>query len=156
MRKKNHAQESGRFRFRAGGGVDAASLLALLVFLLESCTMLDAHTIQYAGAPRYPSSNPAVVKILREEPTGPNERLGEIVIDASIHPSPPVSDVEQKLRAEAGKLGADAVVVVYDSIQALSVYAASPWWGGTVPAKTGRQLIGVAIKYLEPATEGRG
>jgi hypothetical protein len=49
---------------------------------------------------------------LRSEPTRPNDRLGEIMIDASTDPAPPLTEVEAKLRKEAAKLGADAVVVV--------------------------------------------
>ncbi|TAK09962.1 MAG: hypothetical protein EPO39_01370 [Candidatus Manganitrophaceae bacterium] len=156
MRNKNPIRENVGPRFRTEEGLGIASLLAVLIFMLESCTTLDAHSIQYAGAPRFPASNPDSVKILREEPTGPNERLGEIVVDASVDPAPSVSKVEERLRTEAGKLGADAVVVVYDSIQALGVYAMTPWWNGAVPTKEGRQLIGVAIKYLGPQTEEHG
>lgn len=155
MQRENHLQEK-LWSFRMRGGRVVALLLAIVSLPLESCTTLDAHSIQYAGAPRFPASNPTGVKILREEPPGPNERLGEIVVDASVDPAPSVSKVEERLRIEAGKLGADAVVIVYDSIQALGVYAVAPWWNGTVPTKEGRQLIGVAIKYLGPQTEEHG
>ncbi|MBI3804212.1 MAG: hypothetical protein HY282_10675 [Nitrospirae bacterium] len=138
------------------GGMVVALLLAILSLPIESCSTLDAHSIQYAGASRFPASNPARVKILRGEPTDRSQRLGEIVVDASVDPAPSVSKVEERLRMEAGKLGADAVVVVYDSIQAIGVYLLGPWWNGTVPLKGERQLIGVAIKYLNPAINGPG
>ncbi|HZR47855.1 MAG TPA: hypothetical protein VFA47_14185 [Candidatus Manganitrophaceae bacterium] len=133
-----------------------ALFLAIWFLPLESCTTLDAHSIQYAGAPRFPASNPARIKILREEPTDPSHRLGEIFLDASVSPAPSVSKVEERLRMEAGKLGADAVVIVYDSIQASGVYSVSPWWSGTVPVREERQLIGIAIKYVGVAMGERG
>ncbi|MDC4203221.1 MAG: hypothetical protein MPW13_02305 [Candidatus Manganitrophus sp.] len=83
------------------------------------------------------------------------QRLGEIIIDASVEPSPPISDVEQKLREEAGRLGADAVVIVYDSIQP-SVVFVNPWWGGNMRTVPERQLVGVAIKYQGEAEEAPG
>lgn len=134
----------------------SAPLLMLLLFSLEACTTLDASSIQYAGAPRVPSTRPNTVEILREEPKRPNERLGEIAIDASIKPGPSVEEVEERLRAEGAKLGADAVVIVYDSIQPTALYVTGPWWGGNVTAREGRQLIGVAIKYENETTPRPG
>jgi hypothetical protein len=49
--------------------------------------------------------DPAKAEILRSEPTRPNDRLGEIMIDASTDPAPPITEVEAKLRKEAAKLG---------------------------------------------------
>ncbi|MCG3117148.1 MAG: hypothetical protein LLH30_15880 [Candidatus Manganitrophus sp. SA1] len=130
-------------------------LFAIFVLMLTSCTTLEADRIQYAGASRFPPSDPDAVEILREEPKQPNERLGEIIIDASVEPSPPISDVEQKLREEAGRLGADAVVIVFDSIQPSIVFV-NPWWGGNMRTISERQLVGVAIKYQEEAEEAPG
>ncbi|MDC4223557.1 MAG: hypothetical protein MPW15_04830, partial [Candidatus Manganitrophus sp.] len=120
-----------------------------------ACTTLESSIIEYAGAPRFKQSDPDAVEILREEPKQPTERLGEIIIDASVEPSPPISDVEQKLREEAGRLGADAVVIVYDSIQP-SVVFVNPWWGGNMRTVPERQLVGVAIKYQGEAEEAPG
>jgi hypothetical protein len=87
-------------------------LLAALACMLVSCATLDATVTQYAGAPRFPPGDPAAVEILRSEPVRPHELLGEIEVDASAEPAPPVTEVEAKLRAEAASLGADAVVGV--------------------------------------------
>jgi hypothetical protein len=122
-------------------------LLAALVCMLVSCATIDATTTQYVGAPRFPPSNPASVEILRTEPMRPHVRLGEIVIDASTEPAPPVTEVEAKLRAEAGKLGADAVVVVVDRVQPVGAFVSGPWFGRDVDVFKGRKLVGVAIKY---------
>jgi hypothetical protein len=106
-----------------------------------------ATTTQYVGAPRFPPSNPASVEILRTEPIRLHVRLGEIVIEASTEPAPPITEVEDKLRAEAAKLGAEAVVVVVDRIQPVGAFVSGPWWGGDVDIIKGRKLIGVAIRY---------
>jgi hypothetical protein len=101
----------------------------------------------YVGAPRFPPSDPASVQIVRIEPTRPHERLGEIVVDTSTEPAPPIAEVEEKLRTEAGKLGADAVVVVLDRIQPVGAYVSGPWWGRSVDVITGRKVVGMAIRY---------
>jgi PKD repeat protein len=70
--------------------------------------------------------------------------LGEVIIDASLDPAPSNEEVDARLRKEAAKIGADAVVVVHDRIQSVgTVYR-------TVYAVTARQLVGVAIKYTPP------
>jgi len=115
--------------------------------LLVSCASLDSHTTQYVGAPHPPPTNPATVEILRAAPTRPHERIGEVKVEASTDPAPPIVDIETRLRKEAAKIGGDAVVVVFDRIQPVAAYVSGPWWGGTVSSISGRVLIGVAIKY---------
>lgn len=122
-------------------------LLLGLVAVLVSCSSVSVTTMPYVGAPRFPASDPAGVEILRTEPPRPHERLGEVEVDASTEPAPPIAEVEQKLRAEAAKMGADAVVVVHDRIQPVGAFVAGPWWGRDVDVITGRKLVGVAIKY---------
>jgi hypothetical protein len=122
-------------------------LLALLGCVLVSCATIDATVTQYAGAPRFPPTNPAAVEILRTEPIRPHERLGEIEVDASAEPAPPIEKVEDKLRAEAASLGADAVVVVVDRLQPVGAFVSGPWFGRDVDVIKGRKVVGVAIKY---------
>jgi hypothetical protein len=123
------------------------TVLALAAWMLAACATVDATTMPYVGAPRFAARDPGAVKIVRTEPTEPHERLGEIVVDASTEPPPPIEKVEDKLRAEAAKLGADAVVVVYDRVQPVGAYVSGPWWDRTVNPVTGRKVVGVAIKY---------
>ena len=108
---------------------------------------MDSHTTQYVGAPHFPPSDPAKVEILRTQPTRPHDQLGEIVVDASTDPAPPVTEVEQRLRQEAAKIGADAAVVVYDRIQPIGVFVTGGYWSRGVSTITGRKLVGIAIKY---------
>ena len=62
------------------------------------------------------------VRILRTEPTAPHDRLGEIVVDASTDPAPPVTEIERKMVEAAAKMGANAVVVVLDRVQPVAAY----------------------------------
>ena len=116
---------------------------------LASCASIDSRSTQYVGAPHPPPTDAAWVEILRTPPNRPNDRIGEVKVEASTNPAPPVADVEKRLRKEAAKIGADAVVVVYDRIQPVGAYVSGPWWGGSVSTISGRVLIGVAIKYKE-------
>lgn len=120
---------------------------AIQACLLVSCASIDSSTTQYVGAPHSTPSDPNAVQILRAEPTKPNDRLGEIVIDASVNPSPAITEVEAKLRKEAAKIGADAVVVVYDRVQPTGMYVTGGYWNRSVGTITGHKLVGVAIKY---------
>jgi hypothetical protein len=121
--------------------------LVALVGLLAACATVDATSTQYIGAPHPPPTDPANVAILRGEPMRPHDRLGEVVVDASTEPPPPIADVEAKMRAEAAKLGADAVVIVLDRVVPTGMYVSGPWWGRSVDTVTGRKVVGVAIKY---------
>ncbi|GGP18210.1 hypothetical protein [Silvimonas iriomotensis] len=120
---------------------------AACLAIMAGCASVSANSTQYVGAPRPPATDPASVQILRAEPTRPFDRLGEINIEASTDPAPPVQDIEAKVRDEGAKLGADAVVVVLDRIEPTGVWVSGPWWGRSVDTITGRKLIGVAIKY---------
>lgn len=122
-------------------------LVAILACTLASCATVDATTTQDIGAPRFPPSDPARVEILRVEPQRAHDRLGDIVVDASTEPAPSVEKIEAKLRSEAGKLGADAVVVVYDHVQPTAAYVSGPLWDRSIQTVTGRKVVGVAIKY---------
>jgi hypothetical protein len=106
--------------------------LAVLVCLVASCAYVDATTTQYVGVPRFPPSDPKTVQVLRAEPTqGLYDRLGEILLDISVDPPADIAEVEQRLREEGAKWGANAVFVVRDQV---------------MPG-VGRKLIGVAIRY---------
>jgi hypothetical protein len=115
--------------------------------VLASCASVDATTQQLVGAPKFPPSDPAKVQIVRTEPTQPHDKLGEVVVDASVDPAPPIADIEAKLRSEAAKLGADAVVVVLDRVQPTGLYVSGGYWNRSVDTVSGRKVVGIAIKY---------
>ena len=119
----------------------------VLSSLLAACATAQVTSTQYVGAPTFPPTSPATVVVLRHAPKMPHVRLGEIDVDASTDPAPPVSEVEQKLREAGAKLGANAVVVVHDHLQRAGSYVSGPWWGRTVVPITARKVIAVAIRY---------
>jgi len=127
--------------------VSTRLVLTAFAVMLAACATVDVSTTQYVGAPRYQPTEPTAVQILRTEPTAPHDRLGEIMVDASTDPAPTIVEVEQKLCKAAGKLGADAVVVVYDRVQPVAAYASGPWWGRSVETISGRKVVAVAIRY---------
>ena len=51
-------------------------------------------------------------------------KIGEVLVDATTDPAPPVMEIEARLRKEAARIGGDAVVVVYDRIQPVGALAA--------------------------------
>jgi hypothetical protein len=61
--------------------------------------------------------------------------------------APTIVGVEQKLCKAAGKLGADAVVVVYDRVQPVAAYVSGPWWSRSVETISGRKVVAVAVRY---------
>jgi len=123
------------------------TLIAIFACTLAACATVNATTKQDIGAPRFPPSDPARVQILRTEPQRAHDRLGDILVDASTDPAPPIEKIEAKLRDEASKLGADAVVVVYDRVQPTAAYVSGPLWDRSIQSVTGRKVVGVAIKY---------
>lgn len=128
-------------------------LPAALVFMTAACTSLSATSMQYVGSPQMPPSDPTMVEILRAEPSRPHERLGEVAVTASTSPSPEQAAIEDKLRATAAALGADAVVVVHDALQPVGWYSTGGWWlDRNLYTVTGRRLVGVAITYAQTSS----
>lgn len=122
-------------------------LAAGALLLLAACANIDAQTTEYVGVPHAAPTDPASVEVLRREPARPHDRLGEVVVDASTEPPPPVTEIEQKLREEAAKIGGEAVVVVYDRIQPVAAYVSGPLWARDVETIQGRKLKGIIIRY---------
>ncbi|MDN7139355.1 hypothetical protein KC131_01760 [Pseudomonas sp. JQ170] len=122
-------------------------LLGALLLALAGCTSIDARTTEYVGVPHAAPTSAANVEVLRREPLRAHDRLGEILVDASVEPPPPITEVEQKLREEAAKIGGDAVVVVYDRIAPVSAYVSGPLWDRDIHSVEGRKLKGIVIKY---------
>ena len=116
-----------------------------LLPLLAACSSVSIDTRQFLGLPTYPPTDPATVQILREPPARPHERLGEIYAEPS--GKPPVSEIEDKLRQAAAKIGANAVVIVADRTQRMGTIITGPWWGGRISPVYGRVIVGVAIRY---------
>jgi hypothetical protein len=125
------------------------SLLAAGLFaaLGTGCSYVNSHTITYLGGPRPARSDPARIEILQAPPSRLHDRLGEIVIDASLSPAPKTEKIEGRLRSEAAKLGADAVLVAHDQAATTGYWMAGPWWNASMSQVQSRVIVGVALKY---------
>lgn len=137
-----NASWSTRFKMSLLAGGLTAAFLAL-----SGCATVDAQTTAYVGVEHPAPTLASEVVVLRTEPLRPHVRLGEVLIDASVEPAPPITEVEQKLREESAKLGGDAVVVVYDHIQAVGAYVRGGVWSRDIETIEGRKLKGIVIKY---------
>jgi hypothetical protein len=107
-------------------------LAPILLFLLAACAYVDATTVPYVGVPTFAPVDPATVKVLGYEPRERHDRLGEVVVYASRDPAPSSAEMENRLREEAAKWGANAVYIVRDIIP---------------PGSSERQLVGIAVRF---------
>ena len=122
-----------------------AALLGMLA--VAGCKTVSISSNQFIGGPLYAPSNPATVQILREPPTRPNVRLGEVTAEPSSD-QVSVLEIETKMQQAAAKMGADAVVIVSDRNQVTGAYVTGGWYNRTVQTTTSRVVVGVAIKYV--------
>jgi hypothetical protein len=120
-------------------------LAALLAAGCLSCSSVSSSSERLIGAPAFPPTRPESVVILRREPRKPHERLGHVFIEPS--GTPDVSEIEQAIRVEAAKLGADAAVIVLDRTRRIGTVYQGPWWDRRSYPITGRKIVAVAIRY---------
>jgi hypothetical protein len=128
-------------------------MLVALACAVSSCSTISAHTTKYAGVPPQPPTQPSAVRILRFQPTQPSQQLGEIVLNVTSDNPQVNQQMEDKLREEAAKLGADAVVVVDARVQQEgATIGAGENYFETV---YGQKLVAKAIKYGTLTPTGR-
>jgi hypothetical protein len=114
-------------------------------FLLSGCASVSSRTNAYLGSPHYPPTAPETIQILANEPTGPKERLGEVIL--TVDGEPKREDIERKLKEAAARLGADAVFVVHDKMHIFPVVYGDWWWGPMgVTEEAYRKIVAVAIR----------
>ena len=106
----------------------------LLLWALAACSYVDATSTPYVGVPAYARSDPDKVQVLAAEPRQRVERLGEVFVRASMDPQASRDEIEQRLREEAAKFGADAVYVVQDF---------------AIAREGERKLVGIAVRYVK-------
>lgn len=123
-----------------------SSFLALAALLLVTgCNTVSSSYTQAIGAPTFPPTNPSNVEVLRAPPTKSHVRLGEVTVEPFNHPT--MAQIEGALQKEGAKLGANAVVIVYDQTQTVGAFVTGPWYGRTVSPIEGRVIKAVAIRY---------
>ncbi len=122
-----------------------AAALALTIAVLSGCTSISVSSKRYLGVPEVAPTDPATVEILRHPPRRPHERLGEVTLEPS--GSPTVAAMEQAIRVEAAKMGADAAVLVFDRTKRIGTVVEGPWWARSAHPVYGRRIVAVAIRY---------
>jgi len=129
-----------------------ASFAAIVIlFAVTGCNTVSISSNQYIGVQMYPPSTPAQIQILRKEPARPHVQLGEVRAEPSSE-TVPVRNIEESLRNAAAKMGADAIVIVFDRTEVTGAMITGPWYGRSVQQIVGRVVVGVAIKYTGPET----
>ncbi|MEI6392474.1 MAG: hypothetical protein WCT12_15385 [Verrucomicrobiota bacterium] len=117
----------------------------VIAALVTGCNIVPVQSKQYLGVPSYSPTDPASIQILQTQPTAAHVRLGEITLQPQGNPTK--TDIEQKLRLAASKMGANAVVLVADQTMVFGATVMGPWWGRTISPDVGRVIVGVAIRY---------
>jgi hypothetical protein len=121
-------------------------VLALAILASTGCQSVYTSGIHYVGEPHFAPSDPAQVLILRTEPTREHIRLGEVRVEPSSL-NVDITKIEEALRKEAAKLGADAVIVVYDQTQVTGTMVTGTWGIQSMVPIQGRVVVAIAIKY---------
>ncbi len=120
--------------------------MAAVVLASSGCTTVRTSHRQDIGETRYPPSDAAKIEIMRYVPARPHVRVGEVQVKL---PNPKVEPevIEAALQKESAKLGADAVIVVFDRTQATGFVMYCPTWAPALEAIKGCVVVGIAIKY---------
>lgn len=122
-------------------------LLSVASFLFSTgCLGISAKHTQDIGGPRFAVSDPQQIEILRDVPARPHLELGQVWVHSS-DPGEDSSKMEDALRKEAAKLGADAFVVWHDEIQTSDGTEDVVSGKRLGKAVHGRTVVGAAIKY---------
>lgn len=127
-------------RFQVAGVVLAVGLAA------SGCGGLSTSSRMYPNAAPYPPTDPSSVELLRNEPSVPYVRLGEVTV--SLDGNPSQQAIAQALTKQAAQMGATAVVLVYDGSASMGVMYSGPLWAPGDPSQGNQQVvIAVAIRY---------
>jgi len=118
-----------------------AGLPAVLMISLISCYRPYGSRF-YRHTPRFASTHPAQVELLRREPRRDHIRLGEVWIN----PEPWMDRyyVEGVLREKTARMGGDALVIVADRFFNQGVHYS--YWRRPVRVYD-RQIVGIAIRF---------
>jgi hypothetical protein len=124
----------------------ALAAVATLIFT-TGCNTVSISSTEALGVPTFPPNpDPASIPVLTTPPTRPHIRLGNVQAEPSSD-SVSAAKITAALQKAAAKMGADAVVIVYDRQQVIGAIVTGPWYGRSVQDIEGRVILGVAIKY---------
>jgi hypothetical protein len=127
--------------------VGTAVVVAVAALGTAACSTVSVSSIRYLGVSAFAATDPNSVQILRQVPRRPHDKLGEVFLEPSGNPT--VSEMEQAIRQEAAKLGADAAVVVHDRFRRVGSVIQGPWWSRSSYPIYARTIVAVAIRYTE-------
>jgi hypothetical protein len=130
---------------KAQTGLATTTALIIATIAIAACSTVSVSSMRYLGTPTLAPTSPGSVEILRREPRRPHEKLGEVLLEPS--GSPAVAEMEQAIREEAAKMGADAAVLVYDRTRRIGTLVEGPWWARSAYPVYGRKIVAVAIRY---------
>jgi hypothetical protein len=120
-----------------------AGLLFSSMMALIGCNSVEITANRLVGAPTYPPTKPAGIQILRQKPTQAYDPIADLFVQPT-SPSPSTDAIEQALRQQAAKFGADAVLVLSDK----TVQSGTEYMGAGDFQKTyGEAVHAQAIKY---------
>ncbi len=117
-------------------------VIVLLSILSAACARTTGIDL-YPGAPRLAPTYPGEVVLLRHDPRRPHIQLGEVWIKPEPGWSP--AFVENKLREQAARIGAQALVIVMDRHFRDRIVARYDWRSRVVYPE--RVIVGVAISF---------
>jgi hypothetical protein len=128
--------------------VTSAFAAATLCLLAGCFPAIKDSVNRYSDAPALPPTT-AWVQVVRVEPFRPYDKLGEIELEATTNPAESNENIENRLRAGGASLGADAVVISYDTILPAKEGSTSAYASKRRDHDWKRRIVGVAIKYRE-------
>ncbi len=117
-----------------------ALFLVALVAGLVSCSQPYGHRY-YPDVPRFAPTYPGHVELLRGEPRQAHVSLGEVWVRPERRMRRGL--VEDVLREQAARMGADALVIVVDRFFREPVWERGIGRGGYGE----RQIVGIAVRY---------
>jgi len=119
--------------------------LLIVVLSIAGCSSVETKSFRMLGAPDEPATDPAKVEILQGATLRPHITLGRI--EAVPQGNPDNEAIEEAVRKEAAKLGADAVIINYQG-EAPRGFSISGLPGSAhAERETGRVIKATAIKF---------
>ncbi|HTR42395.1 MAG TPA: carbohydrate-binding family V/XII [Pseudomonadales bacterium] len=114
---------------------------------VTGCNTVSINSIRYVDVPKYPrSEDPAQIPILHQWPDEPFQSLGEVTAQPNTD-KVSAQKITTSLQDAAGKMGANAVVIVSDQNQVVGESVAGPWFAQMETPIIGQVIVGVAIRY---------
>lgn len=121
--------------------------VALLALLASACSGVNTSTFDLIGAPTRPPTDPSQVEILERPPLRPFVRLGRI--RAEPYGGADNQAIEQALREQAAKMGANAVVVGFQGERPVGFNIEGLPGDAEARREMGRVVMGTAIAWRE-------